>query len=333
MKYLLCILALIFSNQSGAQTKLRPEIKKLADSMSEDIYRIDIGPIGTEDYVPEQWTRYKTLSANATNEELVLLTRASSAVVRVYAFDALLERKHTSILLEANRLLQDKSIYDSQWGCIGSEEIVSEHVQRSITGSLTGTSVFFNDKEPNVVDSIMLYSDFTPNIYLRKVLERIISDNKSYERIKEIYIIHHEYSAITALKKYYPPLDKTNITDLLSSDNNDSISKGLIQILWNDNNDYFSYLRGIYNRSIKKGAEKDAFISYMIFENLLTYETEDSKKLLESSLTIPNNDTREYNNFYLFLALKRNPIAYFDGIKEKIVLTHEQSKLVRFPYR
>lgn len=81
--------------------------------------RVDDGYIGIGNSESQQYKRYKILTTYSEST-LLTLTKHESPVVRVYAFDALLERNSHHVLSVFKDHINDSASFNTLSGCIGS---------------------------------------------------------------------------------------------------------------------------------------------------------------------------------------------------------------------
>jgi hypothetical protein len=115
----------VYANQSKG---IRPSIAVIAKEMA-DYQVYESQRVGFAGAYSSQYKRYEKLLAEATVQELFLLTRQESPVVRVYAYEALTQ-KSPRLAARAYRTLQkDKAGLNTLNGCIGGEATVGSLVK------------------------------------------------------------------------------------------------------------------------------------------------------------------------------------------------------------
>ena len=112
--------------------KLRQNIRRLARKISH--YKtVDFGLVGFSPVNTKQYERSMTLSGQATDRELVLLTDHKSPKVRVYAFDILAARKHKDLKSILEKHILDSAIFTSRSGCMRGTDRVNWHFLDRLT--------------------------------------------------------------------------------------------------------------------------------------------------------------------------------------------------------
>lgn len=115
MKHIVfCILFVVCTISAFA---IRPEIWSLVDDISTE-NRLDSDCVGRGCGETKQWRRYIKLSTEATNEELADLTEYTNAVVRCYAFLALVQRQAPEVYPILLRSQKDAEAVDFHVACI-----------------------------------------------------------------------------------------------------------------------------------------------------------------------------------------------------------------------
>jgi hypothetical protein len=89
--------------------------------------RVDSKFTGYSGTTSEQYLRFERLSKYATTDELTKLLNNKSAVVRVYAFWALQDRKNINLKRIILEHIQDTLSFASLQGCMGSHSYVNLH--------------------------------------------------------------------------------------------------------------------------------------------------------------------------------------------------------------
>lgn len=121
-----------FSYARDEKFKVRQKIKRIARKISH--YRtVDFGLVGFSPEITKQSERYLTLSKEATDTELVVLTDHKSAKVRVYAFDILVGRKYKDIKTILEKHIDDTVFFTSRSGCMVMKDRVNLHCLSRLT--------------------------------------------------------------------------------------------------------------------------------------------------------------------------------------------------------
>ena len=135
---------------------VRSQIQLLVDSMT-SYNRVDGPAVGIAGVKSEQWKRYELLSAKAMNHELKSLTNHNNAVVRCYAFDALVNRNDTAAYSILIKHLTDTAKVYSMIGCIGQSDMVGDwYLSHVIPNKPLLKAFSLNDKQIATIDGILL---------------------------------------------------------------------------------------------------------------------------------------------------------------------------------
>lgn len=129
------IVLLLFNSTVNAQSGIRTNILNIAEKLQKDNqvhFGYPVGIAGKPETSNKFFKLYKRLKAKATDQELVELTRSKSALVVVYAFDILQERKYeelTNVFLDhAN----DTTWFWTASGCTGFVDRVNWFMLRRL---------------------------------------------------------------------------------------------------------------------------------------------------------------------------------------------------------
>lgn len=209
-KSLILLLFLLTSvSFSIAQDKIRPAILRIVDDIVEGGYvGGEAGAFpGAE---PHQWQRYKLLNREANTNELLQLTKHSDPIVRVYAFDALVDRRDRNVYDLIQSHINDTALVIDQYGCFETRTTVA-HRYIENTKSLTRTQV-------NTIDSIILYTlDASHKIY-GTIIWRIELKPEYYTRLKELHNTTKNNFFVEKIATYNNPSDTSLIKAVLDDD-------------------------------------------------------------------------------------------------------------------
>ena len=89
-----------------------------------------VGIAGTK---PKQWDNFTDLKKNATNQELLILTKHPNPVVKCYAFDILVKKRNKNSFNILKKNLKDTTYVSTQYGCIGSMTRVNDYFIESMS--------------------------------------------------------------------------------------------------------------------------------------------------------------------------------------------------------
>jgi hypothetical protein len=151
---------------------------------------------------PEQFDNFSELQKNASKDELIALTNHPNAVVRCYAFWSLTYDPTSNLLPIVINHINDTTIVDTQFGCIGSRERAGDFMINVVTPKYIDLkSKKLSVTEADYLDSILVY---TPNkLYAKEnAINRTRLTQKFYERVRELVLKENNQSALVSLAKF-----------------------------------------------------------------------------------------------------------------------------------
>ncbi len=228
MKTLLTIIILFTSlNSCGQSTfdessiskstiKAVKKIEKVNELMSSAVY--------SSGMQPKQWDNFEELKEIVTKEELIELTNHPNGVVRSYAFWALTLEKNVDLLPIVKNHLNDNELVETQFGCIGGQEMVGDFFIQVMTPQYIDLeSEKMNSKELAELDSLLIYQ---PNKLSARysAINRAKPTENLYPKIRELVIKEKNQSALVTLAKYQKEQDIEIIKNNRSE--NDKVESG-----------------------------------------------------------------------------------------------------------
>ena len=228
MKILLTIIILFTTLISSGQTsyndksisnKTKKAVKKI-ESVNE-LMGSAVGYSGTQ---PKQWDNFEELKKIATKEELIELTNHPNGVVRSYSFWALTHKKEIELYSIVKKHLNDSELINTQFGCIGSQEMVGDFFINVMTPQYVDlNSVKMNSNELKELDSLLIYQ---PNKLSARysAINRAEPTENLYPKIRELVIEEKNQSALVTLAKYRKEQDIEIIRNNRSE--NDKVESG-----------------------------------------------------------------------------------------------------------
>lgn len=313
--------------QTDSLRTLRPEIKRLAQGIAKDNELKSEG-VGEAGIRTEQWGRYESLSQNATTEELIVLTDYSNAVVRCYAFQALLNRQnvdHFNVLLHH---LYDTAMVQTFQGCIKSSEMAGDYFIDVSTPPffIRGENKVYIDnkdvytlswRQKHTLDSILIYD---PKIILEakySLLRNLPPTDSYYSRIREIASKEHSPNATLALSRYKNPADTGIIMVLFDNEKTEYYAAYCAREF-----PYSSFYALLVKIFEKEWAE--AYYDYpkwrILYQALSRYPTEQTYGLFKRTVDCEEESRRQTLGTYLMIAITKYPNQLYDPLKSKIKL-------------
>lgn len=307
---------------------IRSRIATLVSAMVEEnmLNEEYVGIAGEE---TEQWKRFVKLSELATNEELISLSDHDNPVVRGYFFRALANRKSSETFSILMKHLSDTTRVQTFSGCIMSEEMLGDYFINIVTPNLIDTNLYkLNKQEQAWVDSVLLF-DKSIVLYARtRLLIDIKPEEKFYSRVKEITLEGSEDFALPTLAKFQREIDKQLIINKLNSTNSGDCYYALMAVRNYPNADFFPHLERLHNLEMTKKMKLTIPEIRMLYQAIVQYKNEASRKLIEQSLSAKVESISDYQMGYhleyIYLALVKYPDNIYNGLKEQIKLSDIQ---------
>lgn len=117
-----------FSPSKQKKTHIFPEKFNLKRTVSEIVAygRVESAIVGFGGISSEQYGRFIKLKLNASDSELVLLTKNLNSVIKAYAFLALTEKSYSGIKQIIEEHITDRQAFRYQAGCIVETKFINE---------------------------------------------------------------------------------------------------------------------------------------------------------------------------------------------------------------
>lgn len=271
----------------------------------------------------DQRETYFTLKENATDAELILLTKHENPNVRCYAFEALTYRRSVEIMPILIDHLYDNAFVNNLIGCMTVRKKVGDYFIEMVTSEYTNEHAYKLTKtEKSKIDSLLI---FDKNVNLEAKSELLLSLTPRlhyYERIKEIVLIEKNQKGIVALSKYMNPQDIQLIIDNLKSLNREIQFYGLWAVRNFPDSSFFRYLKEINSTELKNSFYEPRI--RMFYQALVQYKDSASREIIELNLKEIKDILLNIHRQYVWLAIEKYPAPIYDGIKKKIKLSKYQ---------
>jgi hypothetical protein len=206
-------------NEKSISNKTKKAVKKIGNV--NELMGSAVGYSGTQ---PKQWDNFEELKKIATKEELIELTNHPNGVVRSYSFWALSHKKEIELYSIVKKHLNDSELINTQFGCIGSQEMVGDFFINVMTPQYVDlNSVKMNSNELKELDSLLIYQ---PNKLSARysAINRAKTTENLYPKIRELVIEEKNQSALVTLAKYRKEQDIEIIKNNRSE--NDKVESG-----------------------------------------------------------------------------------------------------------
>ncbi|HRO42306.1 MAG TPA: hypothetical protein PL009_05695 [Flavipsychrobacter sp.] len=124
MKFIFAVLLFTSSSLCYAQTKISAATSEIVKQISRH-GQFESEFVGFAAQPSNQFRLMRQLALVAHAEELFLLTKSESPIVRIYSFIALVQKNQTLARKAYLHLRQDTTKVFTQYGCIGGKESVA----------------------------------------------------------------------------------------------------------------------------------------------------------------------------------------------------------------
>lgn len=321
----LTVALIVVCNYCNGQT-IRPEVKTLAIEIAKDnvLKSRSIG-IGGEKL--EQWNRYEVLKNTATDEELKILAEDTNAVVRCYSFMALTNRKTIDIMPILIKHLYDNTIFKIHEDCSMGNQLTGDYFLNIVTSNYLDSNGYkLTDKEKMEVDSILI---FDKNIRIEaknKMLLKINSDEKYYERIREIVQSENNRIGLICLSKFRKQQDKQIIIEKLLSTDKDNKYYALLAVRNFSDTAFFLPVKTIHKLEINTKAGSYDYTLRILYQVIVQFRNKRSIELLDETLNTLKKKSLQKHSEFIWLAIQKYPDPIFQDILSRIKLTDDKKK-------
>lgn len=316
MKILLTIIilftTLISSGQSAYDNKLISGKTKKAIKKIEKVNELMSSAVYESGMQPKQWDNFEELKKIATKEELIELTNHPNGVVRSYSFWALSHRKDIELFPIVKKHLNDTELINTQFGCIGSQEMVGDFFIQIMTPQYVDLdSNKFDSKEMVELDSLLIYR---PNKLSSRytAIANVEPTTRLYPKIRELVIKENNQSALVTLAKYQ------NVKDIELIINNRDVNDED-----KESGFYFTYIAmqefprpeyiPILESHLKRTLDDTHFSQEWreLYKAIASFKNEKALELLKIPLTeVQHQNIKKYHIDFVFDAILefQNPI-------------------------
>ncbi len=316
---LLFLIAFLANSYLFAQIKyderqLSAPIQELALEIA-DYNILNGAAVGDKGQKTDQYQRYERLCQEATNEELKNLTAHPHAVVRCYAFKALVYKKDEAVREILFRHLVDNERFVAMLGQVNSHELAGDYfIQIANQAECEeGEEPFIlTVRDKATIDSILLYN---PRVRLHeknKLLRRLIPKAIHYSRVREVFVDENNKNALVSLAKYHKEEDKPFIIDFLKDKNLINNQYGLLATAQFPASEFFPLVEKIHSREIKKSSNFDTYLLEALYKAIVRYKNEGSVALIDKTLSKAHKNASVVHQEFIWEAIKHTPDPIFD---------------------
>jgi len=303
-------------------SNIRPAIKEIVEKIASYNILENYIVAGAKAGQSTQWKRFLAIKDQATEQELIVLTKYNNPIVRCYAFLALTNRKSKEIFpVLIDHLTDTQFVVTLQFD--NEDEIRVGDFFYFITADKISI------KEKNKVDSMLLYND---NIILQaknNLIKKLNNDSSKYKRIRAIAIKQKDPDVIVSLAKFHNKQDIPIIKILLTSKDDSLVYYGLWAVRNFPDSAFFPNIVDIHSNYLRETPTIDHVLLRMLYQAIVQYKNEASRQLLQKSLS----STIHYNLTHrqlIWLAIEKYPDQIYNGLQDKAFLTEEDRNAMRY---
>lgn len=322
---LILLLLALYSCKSGARQAEAPELPDLSgsvDSLSNAIAKhnmLNSAAVGIAGVKTEQWKRFERLSRIATDKELVALTDHRNAVVRCYAFEALLKRKHIDPFPILLRHLSDTAYVSTLNGCFGRERKAGDIFLEELTARANDPAGYrLTQSQKATVDSILVFDKNNSLDAKTALLLSLPPESKYYGRLREMATTEQNRNALIPLSRYQKQQDKPLIAQLLQQDDRGLQYYGLAAVVHFPDPSFFPLLKKIAQQELQKETVSDGQQAAMLYMAIVRYKDQPSRALLDKVLKQAKGETFIRHADYIHQALKEYPHPIYNGLLDQV---------------
>ena len=290
--------------------KVVKEIKKINELMDEAVYY--------EGMRPKQYDNFEKLKKIASKEELIELTNHPNGVVRCYAFWALSYNKSVDLFPIVLNHINDDKLVKTQFGCIGSQEMVGDFFISIITPQYVDWELTkFDSVQREQLDSILIYSD--SKLYAKSKAIRSAKPTESlYPKIRELYIKENNQPALVTLAKYKKlediPLILNNEDKYRKYENYFYTYKAILEF---PHEDFLPLLEKKLYETLDDEYYSNEWS--ILYQAIAKYKNAKAIELLTVPFTqVKHEDIREYHMEFVYNAIRNNKDEMYDSLLWKL---------------
>lgn len=316
---------------------------------------IESAHIGIAGSPSEQYARYELLKKIATIEELTILTSHKNSAVRCYAFQALAAKNGKNIFNVLLNHLHDTCSILIRSSCLGLDCFVGDYFIDVVTPGYIDQSLYkLNQKEQQILDSILLYDESILLYAQSRVFDRLEPIEKYYSRVREFVVVERNEFALKMLAKYHKQNDKKLIASFFKDE---STQLSAISAVGEFPDNYFyPFVKKVFEKDLfadlSNVSKKEIYFQTLakfpnaetvtLFGNIVNYKNKiknDTLKTLHEindnqlfDLSTVSSNEIQYQNLckYLLIAITKYPNKLYEPIKNKIKLDEYKMKEVAY---
>lgn len=279
------------------------------------------GFVGEEFAAPtaSQWIKYEQLKKAASVEQLVLLTDHKNSAVRCYAFQAIASKYPDRVFNILLNHLHDTAYVDAHMGCLILANRVGDYFIYTVTTDFFEKETYkLNDKERNILDSILLFDPLIKLDTKSLLLRKFIPTEQKYKRIRQLVEQERNLYALKPLAMYRNQADKELIASFLEDEFTQPTALHVVKDYPDDY--YYPFILKI----IDKEWTNDTYFYHKLkvcYQILAKYPSrQETIDFFNSTLKIKDKDKYQILCKYLLVAITKYPNDIYKPIKDKIKL-------------
>jgi hypothetical protein len=305
-----------------SEEDVSPRIIKIANEIA--IENVLSGEaIGIAGIKPKQYKRYEKLKNNATDKELLSLSKHRNGVVKCYAFWALVERNSDFMFEALLENFDDTTTIATQFGCIVTGDKVGDIYYNHVVPP------YYEDQECKISESQLQFINdslfYSSNLTLRSrvnLFHIIDTSIKNYDIIREITVKEKIPEAIYALSIYRNKSDIPLIMELLE---NESTSYwGLRCISRFPDYKFYDYLIEYLEKETKKSSGINIPEIEAFYTAIINYKNPDTKQTLKEAINTATDNGNKYHKEYLWKAISQSDDEYYKDLFPMMVVLNDE---------
>jgi len=293
--------------------------------------------VGASGMTPKQFENFEELKKTASIEELIMLTNHPNGVVRCYSFWALLRLKNINLFSIVKNHLNDDTVVQTQFGCIGDVEKVGDFYLQLVTTDYEDEDdniKLLDKKQLKELDSLLIYSDNNLNMRFNAIL--IAEPTEAlYPKLRDLVVKENNQSALVTLAKYKNPNDVELILKNRDKDQNDDGESGHFYTFRAIQNFPDSRFLPFLEKRLNETLDNDHYSNEWreLYKAIASYKNEKALELLTIPFTkVKHQDIKKYHIDFLYDAILLNKCKLYDNLLWQIWQEENLITLEGFKY-
>lgn len=270
-------------------SKIKRKTIKIVNKI-EAINEVMGGAVGYSGTTPEQHYNFEKLQKVSSIQELIQLTNHPNAAVRCYSYwglclDEKLKNSDT-IFQILKRHLNDKEEIQTQFGCLGGNEFVSDFFLRLVLPRGYSTDFYMyelNNTQIKEVDNLLLWREqesFGQNSAILSLEET----EENYPVVKKLVIERNKVIALPKLAAYNKAEDVEEILKFYNThqDDDDIDRQFYFSVQYFPHQNFFSILKE--KQEIELNNVKSIDLTLELYGAIASYKNQEALKLLKLPL-------------------------------------------------